>query len=116
MSSDSITEIIVMTFLDLMADRRIAGKQGLAATQETIAEWLSTRTSLSISAKNVQDLVKVLQDAGLITIGGGGIGLPNSYYSNEDSMGAEQFWTQVDALLLVWKHPSRNSITKKKDF
>ena len=43
-------------------------------------------------------------------MGGGGIGYPNTYDTREREMGESAFWDQVDAFLLVWKHPSRRSI------
>jgi hypothetical protein len=108
--NDPVTELLVMAFLDLIAERRLAGRAELAATQETIAQWISERTSLSVTARHVQELVKVLAQANLIEIGGAGIGKPNTYTTREDQMGSELFWTQVDALLLVWKHPARKAL------
>lgn len=107
---DPVTEKLVLSFIDLINERNLAGKRELAATQETIAKWLSDRTGLKVQARHVQILVKTLEEAHLITIGGGGIGLPNTYVTLEEEMGPEQFWDQVDALLLVWHHPSRQAL------
>ena len=109
---DPITETVVLGFFDLIAERKDAGKLELAATQETIAIWLSERTGLVLQARHIQILVKTLSEAGLITIGGAGIGLPNTYDTQEKAMGSEAFWNQVDALLLAWRHPSRDSMAK----
>ncbi len=109
-AADGTTETLVMAFLDLINERKVAGKSELAATQQTIAQWISERTGLRVSARHVQILAQTLEQAHLITIGGGGIGLPNTYATREETMGPEQFWNQVDALLLVWRHPSRQAM------
>ena len=108
--TDPATEACVMAFIDLIHERKLAGKPVLAATHKTIARWLSERTGLRIIPRHVQVLTQVMEQANLITIGGGGIGLPNTYASREDAMGPEQFWNQVDALLMVWQHPSRHAM------
>lgn len=107
---DPVTEKLVLAFIDLINERRLAGKCELVATHKTIAGWLSARTGLKVQPRHVQILVKTLEEAGLITIGGLGIGLPNTYTTLEDEMGPERFWDQVDALLLVWQHPSRDAM------
>lgn len=107
---DPVTEKLVLSFIDLIHERKLAGRRELAATMETIAAWLSERTDLTVQPYHVQTLTATLREAGIITVGGGGIGLPNTYDTTEHSMGAEAFWDQVDALLLVWKHPSRKSL------
>lgn len=110
--TDPVTEQLVMAFLDLINERRVAGKTELAATHKTIAQWLSERTGLNVQPRHVQVLVQTLAEAHLITIGGGGIGYPNSYATREEAMGPEQFWNQVDALLMVWQHPGRRAMEK----
>jgi len=104
---DPVTETLVMAFLDLIQERKLAGKRELAATRETISAWLSERTSLHIQPRHIGILTREMEAAGLITIGGGGIGLPNTYDTCEKDMGTTNFWNQVDVFLLVWKHPSR---------
>lgn len=111
MAVDPVTERLVMGFLDLIAERKRAGKRELAATMATIATWLSERTSLSLQPQHIQLLTIAMREAGLITVGGGGIGLPNTYDTCEKEMGVEAFWDQVDAFLQVWKHPSRKAMT-----
>lgn len=110
---DPVTEQIVMAFLDLIEERKLAGKVELAATMQTIAAWLSERTGLKVAVPHVQALTNALRAANLITVGGGGIGLPNTYDTTEKAMGSEAFWNQVDALLLAWKHPSRNAMLSR---
>ena len=107
---DKTTEIVVMGFLDLVAERKIAGRAELAATQDTIAQWMGQRTDLPLKSRHIQILVATLAEAGIISIGGQGIGKPNLYTTREQEMGSEQFWNQVDALLTVWKHPARKEI------
>lgn len=109
-AADEVTERLVMGFLELIAERKAAGRLELAATMETIATWLSERTGLKLRAQHIQTLTTTLREAGLITVGGGGIGLPNTYDTCEKAMGPDAFWDQVDALLLVWRHPSRKSM------
>ena len=105
-----MTERLVLGFIELINERKLAGKRELAATMETIASWLSERTGLRITAAHVQSLTTAMREGGLITVGGGGIGYPNTYDTREREMGESAFWDQVDAFLLVWKHPSRRSI------
>lgn len=104
---DPVTERLLLAFLELIGERKAAGRLELAATMETIAQWLAERTGLKVRAPHIQTLTSVMREAGLITVGGGGIGLPNTYDTCEKQMGTEAFWDQVDALLLVWRHPSR---------
>ncbi len=108
--ADEITEQLAMAFLELIHERRLRGKPHLAATLETTAQWIAERTALEVRPRHIQVLAKAMAEAGLIEIGGGGIGRPNTYASREDSMGPEQFWTQVDAFLMVWAHPSRRAL------
>lgn len=110
--ADPVTEQLVLSFIDLIHERKLAGRSELAATMQTIATWLSERTGLPVEPYHVQTLTSTLREAGIITVGGGGIGYPNTYDTTEQSMGAEAFWDQVDALLLVWKHPSRKSLAR----
>lgn len=107
---DATTEALVHGFLDLISERKCAGKTELAATYPTIATWLRERTGLNVLPRHVQVLVQIMQETGLLTIGGGGIGLPNTYDTTEAAMGTDAFWSQVEALLLVWKHPSRRAM------
>ncbi|MCK9222093.1 MAG: hypothetical protein PHV61_03845 [Limnochordia bacterium] len=109
-SEDSITETLVLAFIELIHERKIRGKQFLAATQQTIASLLSESTGLTLTPRHIQTLAKSMEQANLITIGGGGIGYPNTYDTREDEMGPQDFWNQVDAFLMVYAHPSRDSI------
>lgn len=109
-----VTERLVLGLIELIHERKLAGKRELAATQETIAGWLTERTGLSVSPAHVQALVKAMREGGLITVGGGGIGYPNTYDTREREMGEASFWDQVDAFLLVWKHPSRKTIAANR--
>lgn len=107
---DPITERVVLAFIDLINERKAAGRIELAATMNTIAQWLADRTGLPVRPHHVQALTQVLREAGIITVGGGGIGLPNTYDTTESAMGPEAFWDQLDALLLVWRLPGRKSL------
>jgi len=107
---DPVTERLVLAMIELIHERKLAGKRELAATAETIAGGLSDRTGLHVLPRHVHSLTAAMRDGGLITVGGGGIGYPNTYDSREDEMGEKAFWDQVDAFLLVWKHPSRKAI------
>lgn len=107
---DQLESLLVMAFLDLIAERKAAGKLELVATMETIAAWLSDRTRLPVKAQHVQYLTLALRDGLIISVGGGGIGRPNSYDTREKEMGLDAFWDQVDAFLLVWKMPNRMSL------
>lgn len=107
---DQVESLLVHGFLDLIAERKAAGKRELAATMETIAAWLSDRTRLPVKAQHVQYLTLALRDGLIISVGGGGIGRPNSYDTREAEMGLDAFWDQVDAFLLVWKMPNRLSL------
>lgn len=107
---DQVTERLVLGFIDLIHERKLAGKRELAATLETIAAWLAERTGLPVAPQHVQTLAAAMREGGLITVGGGGIGYPNTYDTREREMGEEAYWNQVDAFLMVWKHPSRKAI------
>ena len=109
---DPVTEKVVLAFIELIHERKLAGKKVLAATQETIAEWLRERTGLAVTPRHVQELSKGMQEGGLITVGGGGIGYPNTYDTREEEMGEAAFWGQVDAFLMVWKHPGRHAMAR----
>jgi len=113
MPENLTTEILLHAFIDLIEERKAAGKKELAATHVTIATWLAQRTGLQIQPRHIQTLTAMMYEAQLITIGGGGIGRPNTYDTTEAKMGTEQFWNQVDALLSVWHHPSRQSMVEK---
>lgn len=99
-----------MTFLELIHERRLRGKPHLAATLATTAAWVAERSDLAVKPRHIQVMAAAMAEAGIIEIGGGGIGKPNTYHTREDEMGPDQFWNQVDAFLLVWRHPSRQTL------
>lgn len=105
-----VETLLVMAFLDLIAERKAAGRRELAATHETIAQWLSDRTRLPVRPLHVQYLTLALRDGLIIDVGGGGIGRPNTYDTREAAMGIDAFWDQVDAFLLAWRLPNRASL------
>jgi hypothetical protein len=107
---EQIEPLLVHAFFDLIAERKAAGKQELVATFETIAAWLSDRTTLPVRPHHVQQMVKALHEGLIITVGGGGIGRPNSYDTREEEMGIDAFWDQVDAFLMVWRLPNRKKL------
>ncbi|HYG60183.1 MAG TPA: hypothetical protein VD902_19115 [Symbiobacteriaceae bacterium] len=107
---EQLEELLVHAFLDLIGERKAKGRPDLAATQETIAIWLSDRTRLKVTAQHVQYMTLALRDGLIISVGGGGIGRPNSYDTREREMGLDAFWDQVDAFLLVWRIPGRTSL------
>lgn len=107
---DQIEPLLLHAFLDLVEERKAAGRQELVATQETIAAWLSDRTTLPVKAQHVQYLTQALREGLIITVGGGGIGRPNSYDTTEAQMGVDAFWDQVDAFLMAWRMPNRLSL------
>lgn len=107
---DQVEALLLHAFLDLIQERKAAGKRELAATQETIAQWLSDRTTLPVKPLHVQYLTLALRDALVITVGGGGIGRPNTYDTCEASMGIDAFWDQVDAFLMTWKLPNKKGL------
>ncbi len=80
---------------------------------ETIATWLSNRTRLPVTPQHVQGLTLALRDGLIISVGGAGIGRPNSYDTREAEMGIDAFWDQVDAFLLVWRMPGRQKLIMK---
>lgn len=107
-----MTETLVMSFIELIQERKLRGRDVLAATMETIAQWLSERTGLAVTPRHIQEMTKAMREGGLITVGGGGIGYPNTYDTCEREMGEEAFWAQVDAFLMVWQHPGRKAMLK----
>lgn len=109
---EQLEPLLLHAFLDLIAERKAAGRRELAATHETIATWLSERTTLPIKAHHVQALTLALRDGLIIKVGGGGIGRPNTYDTTEGDMGLDAFWDQVDAFLLVWRLPNRMSVLR----
>jgi hypothetical protein len=109
-SEDQLEALLVHAFLDLIQERKAAGRRDLAATHETIATWLSDRTQLPVKPLHVQYLTLALRDGLIIDVGGAGIGRPNTYDTREKAMGLDAFWDQVDAFLLVWKMPNRKSL------
>lgn len=109
-AEDQIESLLLHAFLDLIQERKAAGKRELVATMETIATWLSDRTTLPVRAHHVQALTLALRDGNIISVGGGGIGRPNSYDTREAEMGLDAFWDQVDAFLMVWRLPNRKAI------
>jgi len=106
----TIETLIVHAFIDLIEERKARGKRELAATMETIAAWLSDRTRLPVTPAHVQALTLALRDAHIISVGGGGIGRPNTYDTREAEMGLDAFWDQVDAFLMVWQLPGRKKL------
>jgi hypothetical protein len=102
-----LEELVLHAFLDLIAERKAAGRLELVATMDTIATWLSTRTTLPIKPTHVQSMTLALRDGLIIAVGGGGIGRPNSYDTREKELGIDGFWDQVDAFLQVWRLPNR---------
>ncbi len=114
-AEDQLEEILLHAFLDLIQERKLAGKAGLTATMESIAAWLSERTTLRVKAAHVQDFTLGLRDGGLLAVGGGGIGRPNFYDTRETEMGLEQFWDQFEAFLLVYRLPGRRSLLELAD-
>jgi hypothetical protein len=107
---EEIETLLVHGFLDLIQERKLAGKRELAATMETIAAWLSDRTGLHVKPLHVQYLTQALRDGLIIRVGGAGIGKPNTYDTTEAEMGIDRFWDQVDAFLLAWRMPNRKSL------
>src|SRR5690606_15373042 len=93
---DPVTEALVLGLIELIHERKLAGKAVLAATMATVAEWLSGRTGLAVTPRHVQALTTGMREGGLITVGGGGIGYPNTYDTREKEMGEAAFWDQVD--------------------
>ena len=65
---DPVTEKLVLSFIDLIHERKLAGRRELAATMETIAAWLSERTGLTVQPYHVQTLTATLREAGIITV------------------------------------------------
>lgn len=102
--------IVLHAFIDLIQERKAAGRRELAATHDTIAQWLSDRTRLRVTRQHVQYITLALRDGLIIDVGGGGIGRPNTYDTREREMGLDAFWNQVDAFLMVWKMPNRKSL------
>jgi len=111
---DQIESILVHAFLDLIGERKARGKRELAATHDTIATWLTDRTTMRVTTLHVQNLTLALRDGLIIDVGGGGIGKPNTYDTREAEMGIDAFWDQVDAFLMVWKMPNRLSLLRKE--
>jgi hypothetical protein len=107
---EQIEPLLVHAFLDLIQERKAAGKQELAATMDTISVWLSDRTRLPVKPLHVQYLTLALRDGLIISVGGGGIGRPNTYDTREAEMGLDAFWDQVDAFLTVWRMPNRMTL------
>lgn len=107
---EQLESILLHAFIDLIQERKARGKRELAATHETIATWLSERTTLRVTKQHVQYLTLALRDGLMIDVGGGGIGRPNTYDTREQEMGLDAFWDQVDAFLVVWKMPNRKSL------
>lgn len=107
---NQLESLLVHAFLDLIAERKAAGKRELAATHDTIAQWLSSRTRLPVTLLHVQYLTLALRDGHIISVGGSGIGRPNTYDTTEAAMGLDAFWDQVDAFLLAWRMPNRATL------
>ena len=109
---DDLEARLLHAFIDLIEERKAAGRRELVATHETIAQWLSDRTGLNVTPRHVQYLTLALRDGQIIDIGGGGIGRPNTYDTREAQMGTDAFWDQVEAFLMVWRMPGRESLRK----
>lgn len=109
-TEDQIESILLHAFIDLIQERKARGRRELAATHETIAQWLADRTTLRVTKQHVQYLTLALRDGLIIDVGGGGIGRPNTYDTREQEMGLEAFWDQVDAFLMVWRMPNRKTL------
>lgn len=107
---ERVESVLLHAFLDLIAERKAAGRQELVATMETMATWLSDRTQLPVRPAHVQAMTLALRDGLIISVGGFGIGQPNSYDTREKEMGLEAFWDQVDAFLIVWRLPNRKAL------
>lgn len=107
---DQLESILLHAFIDLIQERKARGRQGLTATMETIATWLSDRTTLPVKPQHVQYLTLALRDGNIIDVGGGGIGRPNFYDLRDAEMGIDAFWDQVDAFLMVWRMPNRKKL------
>jgi hypothetical protein len=107
---EQVESVLLHAFLDLIAERKAAGRQELVATMETMATWLSDRTQLPVRPAHVQAMTLALRDGLIIDVGGFGIGRPNSYDTREKEMGLEAFWDQVDAFLIVWRLPNRKAL------
>lgn len=107
---EQVEPLVLHSFIDLIQERKAAGKRELVATHETIAQWLADRTTLPIKASHVQALTLALRDGLIIDVGGGGIGRPNTYDTREAEMGIDAFWDQVDAFLTVWRLPNRKAL------
>lgn len=109
---DDLEALLLHAFIDLIQERKAAGRRELVATHETIAQWLSDRTGLAVTPRHVQYLTLALRDGQIIDVGGGGIGRPNTYDTREAAMGTEAFWDQVEAFLTVWRMPGRESLRR----
>lgn len=108
---DDVTESLVMSFIEMIQETKSKGHSELTATWQIISAWLSNRAGLKVQPRHVGILADAMAEAGIITIGGGGIGTANTYDTCEKDMGTKAFWNQVDAFLMVWKHPSRKSMS-----
>ena len=73
---DDLEALLLHAFIDLIQERKAAGRRELVATHETIARWLSDRTGLAVTPRHVQYLTLALRDGQIIDVGGGGIGRP----------------------------------------
>lgn len=109
-AENRLETLLVHGFIDLIQERKAAGKTELVATMETLATWLSDRSGLPLKPSHVQALTLALRDGLIINVGGYGIGRPNSYDTREAEMGIDGFWDQVDAFLMVWRLPNRQSL------
>ncbi len=63
-TQEQVTELVVEAFIDLIQERKVAGKRELAATRDTIANWLSARTDLQITVQHIQVLTTAMRQAG----------------------------------------------------
>jgi hypothetical protein len=115
MIEDPVTEALVMAFIELIQETKAKGRNELTATWETVAAWLSRRSGLTVLPRHVGILADAMAQGGIITVGGGGIGSPNTYDTREKQMGINRFWEQVEAFIQVWHHPSRKRLMEPQN-
>ncbi|MCG0239647.1 MAG: hypothetical protein L6E13_10795 [Firmicutes bacterium] len=109
-ADNRLEELLLHAFLDVINERKARGKLELVVTYENLTAYLAERTGLPLQTRHVQALVRAMAEGGLITIGGAGPGHPNRYDTTEAQMGIDAFWNQVEAFLMVWRLPGRESL------
>lgn len=110
---DAATEAVVMAFIEMIQEHKARGYYQLEATWQVVARWIANRSGFAVEPRHIGVMAAAMQEAGIITVGGGGIGSANTYDTCEKGMGPKAFWTQVDAFLIVWQHPSRKGMALK---